>query len=98
MCCLGFVARQCGMAPDVLLANATPGCVAWERNADMEPIASILVEPAGTDDFGNELWGDSQLANNAIALNDGLELGDPERESELTQLFAAHGYMLRFEP
>lgn len=98
MCCLGFVANQCGMAADVLLDNATPACLRWDDDADMERIAGILAECTGVGAYGDDIWADSQLAVVAITLNDDAAISEAERETQLSALFAKHGYALRFEP
>lgn len=94
MCCLGFVAKQCGAADGHLRGRATPSCVAWSDHGAvaMEALNGVLTQPIYDD------WEDTALSADAIPINDDPTLVDSEREAKLTALFAEHGYTLRFEP
>jgi len=93
MCCLGFVAAQCGVADNALRGVGAP------RDIEVEDVyrqlQGVLIRQLATRVTD---WTDSALADEAMTINDDSALTDAEREAQLTALFADHGYALRFEP
>lgn len=90
MCCLGFVAEQCGVATSALLHVDAPVCVTPSESRKLEP---ALLKSCGDGDSRH-----TALTCDAIGINDDPSLSDPRREAKLAALFAKHGYRLRFEP
>lgn len=85
MCCLGFVSAQCGVSPSAMVRVGAPNGLRW---AEGKPLLGLLLV---------DLRCHTELAAEAVRLNDAT-MDDAEREAQLTALFAAHGYTLRFEP
>jgi hypothetical protein len=84
-CCLGFVARQCGVADERMLNKHRPS-----DTRETDRLGGVLVKLTdGTD---------TALTRTAMAINDSGVFNDPEREAQLTQLFKRAGYTLRFVP
>jgi hypothetical protein len=86
MCCLGFVSEQCGVPTAALLGTGVPNRL---PDTSGRPLLGLLLR----------YWTKhTSLAVRAVEWNDALGITDTERESQLSALFAQHGYTLRFEP
>ena len=90
-CCLGFVSSQCGIADEHMVYVGEP-CSLPVRIA--KSLDDILVRIAGDDD--DETVFNSSLSRDAMDINDNAKIGQDERESRLTKLFAKHGHELEF--
>lgn len=86
MCCLGFVSAQCGVPAPAMLRRTTPNGLPEHTG---EPLLGLLLKHYTTH---------TELAAAAVRINDTIGMDDAERESQLSALFVAHGYTLRFEP
>lgn len=85
MCCLGFLALQCGMTVAKITGVANPSDVLDER----WPLTII-----GQDDHC--IVENTNLTNNMIEMNDAEWLAEEEREESLKKLFAVVGIELEF--
>jgi len=99
MCCLGFICEQSGVDKKDLLNCAEPNeipldcgeqvkflvCSNEEEDEDYE--GNIVSTPYLTD---------TQLTEEAIAINDNPALSDEERIEQLTELFESEGIVLEF--
>jgi hypothetical protein len=98
MCCLGFVAKQCGVTDYNLLDSGLPSSMGLsEGDEDAQRIGGVLLTPQRYSSSPGS-WRDADLVEVAVEINDSTTLTDDEREARLTALFAKHGYTLRFEP
>lgn len=86
MCCLGFLAVDCGATPGDILDETTPEIVpniAWPEDVIEEN------EAAGR-------FHDSRWTCKAIDINDSPTLSEEYRERDLAEHFAKIGYELEF--
>lgn len=96
MCCLGFVATQCGVPADSILEEADPSMLDADT-AKTVPLLAEIYDQDEEDGYAYERVRNSKLSNDAIEVNDDSRLTDAERERHLSELFAAHGYEMVFE-
>lgn len=89
MCCLGQVARQCGLKPKNIRDVSSPANVSTVLH-DQFPkwLLGICVLDAKTID--------SPACTNAMAVNDDPEITDKDRERQLKAIFKKHGATLTF--
>lgn len=85
MCCLGHVASQCGVSFGDLFNFGEPYEMRFNDCLD-----GVLVDC----DLGRTR--NSALSKDAIAINDNDDIDDQSRETQLTELFSAHGHELTF--
>lgn len=85
MCCLGFLARDCGASVNNILNKSTPMVT-----ADINWPKGILTN----DSFGGY---DSTITNQIVTVNDHESLPLKQKQSELKQLFLKIGYRLTFK-
>jgi hypothetical protein len=88
-CCLGFVASQCGVSDEALLNHTVPYALPREARSALAGLLLVDVKDRRKH---------TKLTMAAVVLNDSCSFTDDEREAQLSDLFAAHGYTLRFEP
>lgn len=85
MCCLGFVAEQCGVKKKEMRSLGDPSQIS-ESVADV--LRGILVR-------GN--MENNALTSKAIEINDDENINDTAREKKLLSLFKKHGHTLIFK-
>lgn len=88
MCCLGQVSRQCGVSDDKQQGMRTPSCL-----TNVPELLGLLVTPHDGDESDYQ---STDLACDAMGINDDIRLSDDEREQQLTALFTKHGYEITF--
>lgn len=94
MCCLGQVCVQLGVSENAL-DWADPYKVAEETNEVFPLLAEY--NPAYDDDpVDEDEYMNSDLAGEAICINDSEILSDKERETKLADVFRRHGHELEF--
>jgi hypothetical protein len=95
MCCLGFVAVQCGnKLTSRLLGKGMPANVVNEWNYDAGGrFEEVLIDSDCNSEGDHE---DSMFATKAASINDNCALTQPQREASLIEHFHAHGYELQF--
>lgn len=84
MCCLGHIGRQLGYTPVKMLKKSDPADVPDETSDDI-----LRKKLEG-------VWKNTELAEEAISINDDESLTDEVREEALIALFAAHGHEIEF--
>lgn len=88
MCCLGQVARQCGIP--VKAIKEEDALAQIEEASERAKLPKWLTRKSRGQVFNTHACG------NAMNINDSEELSDAEREAKLTALFAKHGDELEF--
>jgi hypothetical protein len=105
MCCLGFLGLACGIHPQELYGEGEPSEVrteAWPRwlaRTEYEHDECGNEDCTGEDDAGCQatlVVRETDLCVQAIKINDDPDLGDAERERQLTALFATAGVAVEF--
>lgn len=91
MCCLGFVAEQCGVSRKELLGATYP----YKLRRSAPPLLAYNYE-SNTPHGVVTLWRDSELSGTAAQINDSHGLTDSEREEKLILWFENHGLELIF--
>lgn len=84
-CCLGFVAKQCGISDAYLLRKATPPSLSKENR-------KLLPQWLFTEDS----FFSSEDGLNAMEINDSYVYSDAEREEKLKEIFTKHGDEIEF--
>lgn len=90
MCCLGFLARDCGASVKDIFDKGTPMealSVNWPKD---------LLENHNYTDDNDSVW-DSSLTSQIVSVNDDKNLSLKEKQSELKRLFLKIGYRLTFK-
>ena len=85
MCCLGFLARDCGATVKDILNKTTPMMVpdiSWPKDLLTSDELGVL---------------DSRLSSEIVSVNDNTSLSLKEKQSQLKQLFLKIGYRLTFK-
>lgn len=103
MCCLGHCAIQLGATPEDIDDVGEPSDIPFGKlsafsKATPELNSDCIIAVATTSDLDNESgeYLTSELGNEAITINDDMNITREERESKLTALFARHGHELTF--
>lgn len=91
MCCLGFVARQCGISARSLSKHQTPSDVYESHPSARRKLRGFLLN---VDVLGDLVH--TPLADHAMSINDARAIAPVKRERKLKALFRRHGYTLRF--
>ena len=99
MCCLGFVALQCGFTPKAIQGVATPGMISFEFVFDTPKYTKKQFPRGfrfllGLDINGD--WEDSKMSHRAMEINDDAALTDKQRERKLKELFKRAGHQIMF--
>lgn len=84
MCCLGQVARQCGVKNEEMRGTGSPEGL---DNSVRPLLPAFLLAGDGRN---------SDVCRRMMEINDSLDLGDDEREQKLTEIAAANGITLHF--
>jgi hypothetical protein len=85
MCCLGFVAQQCGVPKKALLEANAPRVLDWVHKATTTP---ALIQSDG--------FTETSLTKTAIGINDNTKIDRKTREKRLKAVFKKHGYSIEF--
>ena len=99
MCCLGFICEQSGVDREYLLECAEPQEIPPEFGEQVKFLVNITFEE--DEDYEGNIVDDptlydTELTNEAIAINDNPALSDEERVKQLTWLFESEGIVLEF--
>jgi hypothetical protein len=97
-CCLGHVCEQLGVPRRDLYCYGFPSELARGWHALTSGFLTERRERFEEDGCQQTDYVDSDLASQAIEINDNSEIDDAQREAELSALFALHGYTLEFTP
>jgi hypothetical protein len=81
MCCLGFLALQCGYTPADILDKENPAGV---DSTSMFPTSIVKSNL------------DTPICKRLMVINDDVNLDEPTRELELKRLFKKAGYLAQF--
>lgn len=91
MCCLGFLARKCGLSTDEINDLATPEeANDYSDNKKFAAKAPYLF----SDDYGYNV--NSDLCLKAMKVNDNPKLSNKKREEQLKKIFGKAGVEIRF--
>lgn len=96
-CCLGFVARQCGIPLRAMRDVGMASDLTFRNDADarrqLQKVRGVLVKAQSEDPYSS---GDLAWASTAAGINDATHLTPTAREARLRSAFAAQGYRLVF--
>ena len=87
LCCLGFVANQCGVPKKALLNVGMPEDIGSHE----EKLEGVLISTLET-----EFPRNNTLAVEAQTINDDDRITNKQREEKLKEVFKKHGFTLRF--
>ena len=87
MCCLGFLAKQCGCSAQRILNVPVPRKINWKVAGLDRKALSDLLTPDGAH---------SEFSSIAIDINDAVDLSKEDREDRLIGLGKNHGIELEF--
>lgn len=93
MCCLGQYLEQCGVKKSYLEHRVTPGDIKVSQVPKVTKAIKVL---GGEIDKRSSYFGISDVAEEAMALNDNVKISGKTREKRLTKLFEKHGIQLVF--
>ena len=88
-CCLGQYLEQCDVPLEVISSHETPDSVEYSVTEWTPEIELLVDAPNGNPET---TW----IADQAMSINDDLELTNDQREKKLTVLFAEKGVTLVF--
>ena len=88
MCCLGFLAKQCGVDEREMGKSGSPACLSAQE-ADRMPAWLLTTGRNG----GYE---DSEVCEKLMDINDDENRTDRERKEELTAIFKEHDIEVEF--
>lgn len=89
MCCLGFLARECGYEESEMADRGGPVAVRMLTGRDLFPPTLQVGEQGGPVD-------DLIITNDRIYDDDGHRMTERDRESEITRLMAQAGVEVEF--
>lgn len=91
-CCLGQVARQCGITDDYLMNIGPPSEAICDDGYDNQFFFMFMTK----DEAGDLENNDNIFAVNCMKINDDRDTDDAEKERRLIEEFGSRGYELSF--
>lgn len=100
MCCLGFLALECGYSAKEITTFTSPGTLAQSQDLAANKFPEKLVDPNMIvnkfDDKNRARSGNTPLCTELMVVNDDRHMTERGREDELSTIFAEAGIEVQF--